>query len=377
MGALNVRWESNGDSITWIWDRIPGAAYDFYAMEEAYNDSSNPCDFEAATLVGDGGDGVADTSYADLSRLVKGDVALLCVRTENTQNLEENLSFAWAATTPKDVPVGSNGVENDDTGKTTELAWTGDFDLLAGFDYQFRVAADPHRSNRISSATSASDVQAACEAGASVDDGDTDVMVTLSEVVVDRGLQPYTGYLLCMRYANASGQTEWAVPVSNGELYTTPAKPPSISLEDTFTNASTTEFVWSLDVRTPTNVPRQHGGFNATIIQYPEKWNHDGDDETSLRNAPTPKEAHCARAIEDDPEGWQDGAWTRADLGAAHITTYQDGIRVRSGTIYRPAADNEREDIRVYLCVQAHYTEGGEGPWRISSSREVKRQEKE
>ena len=32
-GGLNVRWESANNSITWIWDRIPGAKYDYAATE--------------------------------------------------------------------------------------------------------------------------------------------------------------------------------------------------------------------------------------------------------------------------------------------------------------------------------------------------------
>ena len=168
-----------------------------------------------------------------------------------------------------------------------------DISLVEGFEYEVRVAADSQRDNEIRgdgpNATDAKDIQAACAAGAFVDQGDTDLTLMLDEIVVTSGLTPYTGYLLCYRHANTAGATGWAVPDSNEENYTNPARPPTPRPNSARSTVAATNatFVWEVGVRSVTNVPRENGGYSAKLIEYHQNW-EDANGTTVYRSTRAP-----------------------------------------------------------------------------------------
>ena len=44
MGSLDLRWQSDAGSITWIWDRVAGETYDYVIVDSDFDDSANPCE---------------------------------------------------------------------------------------------------------------------------------------------------------------------------------------------------------------------------------------------------------------------------------------------------------------------------------------------
>ena len=147
-----------------------------------------------------------------------GEAGSLCVRTKD----KEHMSFAKGVALPSGKPtlaanaITEAGAEVADRA-TTAITWSIDtVEFKAGFDFDMRVAADPERDNKIKGADAMNmNVQDACLAGTQLESGDTDVNVTFDRISLDRGLRPYTGYLLCLRMMNDSGATDWVVPDEN------------------------------------------------------------------------------------------------------------------------------------------------------------------
>ena len=124
MGDLNVRWESDDDSITWIWDRIPGAKYDYVATDEdEFSGASNPCENAEYSAATNAATDSSATSFS-LPSLGRGDVGLLCVRRSNDEDTDEDLSFAWGITSPDPPAAAATDSFSDKDGRTRSLLWT-------------------------------------------------------------------------------------------------------------------------------------------------------------------------------------------------------------------------------------------------------------
>ena len=370
MGNLNVRWESTGTSITWIWDRMPDATYDVDAavVDAGYNDNANPCEGV------DYGEGTASSATSHRLTVTAGQVGLLCVRTNNPDNLSENLSFAWAAATPVAPALNTTAsTRTRDTDKdevddmTTALLWQG-FAVKAGFNYAYRVAADPHGDNEIDGTnTSADDVQAACNAGTVLDDGESDVPFTDDNIVMDSGLKTYTGYLLCARYSNSAGMSGWAVPASNAENYTRPARPPSPTVYTSLVNevAATTTVVWRVATRGRADVPRLNGGYTIRTMHHLEREANTAGTGTVAITAPTA--ATCGIASPDSKYNRSaDLSGIATDDGAGIVITPTAFNRPDAYTDTTTAAQRTG-NRRAYLCVRATNSDTGDGPWVLGS----------
>ena len=374
MGALNVRWESTNASITWIWDRVAGAKYDIHSAETAYSDSSNPCEDVPYDPLG------SSATSATLSIGVDpGDIALLCVRTTNEDNLSENLSFAWAAAAPAVSAVGDPTEQDkdkdtdDDT--TTGLTWD-DFRVKGGFDYEWRAVADPVRQDDITEDT---DIQSVCGSGVVIETGDSDWDYMVDEIRLTQGLKVHTGYLLCTRYGNTAGASDWTAPTDNAEALTRPGTPPNPTLDNTRVDEGTenTTVAWQIAVRTSSDVPHLPAGFTAKTLVYREKW-EDSDDldsnsQPKVKTTKAPTAADCQAGT-----GSQDQFLLALVTGDA-VKTNSSGFVFISGEIDRPDypgdSDNDFDNRRVHLCVQA-MNETGNGPWRLGSPYRVNQKPK-
>ena len=384
MGSLNVRWETTSTGITWIWDRVGGPRYDYVIFDKDFDGSATPCsgvDWAAGTAGTDHGADTAATSvaYADSTA---GNTRLLCVRTHDDDAPNKNLSYSWAITTPTAPAADATTPAPARDMRTTSLLWTVT-GISGGFNYVFRAAADPRRDDAIKTGIGDSELQAACDAGTLVDEGDTDVPLGATEVRHDTALTPYTGYTLCMRYENTAGETEWAAAVA-AEIHTRPAAPPTPRVDSSDEGDQATVVNWEFDVRNRKDVPRRETGFNAKTITYREsnKWDHDDDGGTTperKRTTSVPRREICEEAAASGlgPHA----AFTVADVGQGDIKPTPQGITVQA-SIGRPAVDpdgteavDKLGDTRVHLCVQANGgTDGGLGPWTLGGSFEVKQQ---
>ncbi len=185
------------------------------------------------------------------------------------------MSFLKGVAMPPDEPAV--GVPSDDAmrDQTTAITWSiSMITIKAGFDYDFRVAADPHRDNKITDMTMADKVQDACTAGTQLDSGDSDIDIMFGEITLDRSLQAYTGYLLCFRLMNDGGATNWVVPPSNADVVTLPARPNTPRIATSLTNVTDTMAspVWSVSVRNDLDVPRMDDDYTVKSIKYPSRY---------------------------------------------------------------------------------------------------------
>lgn len=373
MGMANVRWHNGGDSnavITFVWDREGDAMYETYVLEDPADiHDDDPCenvaDMDSADTPRYASRGSATSQ--DITTTAPGTVRGLCVRAEGSSGA----SFAWGISPPEEPDNGTPDIDKD---KTVELMWT-DVDLKEAFDYEIHLAADPERpagANKIDATSEATsrDVQAACDAGALVDRFTPDIDLSDRTVTVDSGLNPHTGYLLCIRASNTAGVGSWAVPIANDdatgygtsdhvalELYTRPTAPPSLQsdgYESTDATGSDNERLapaWEIGTRSVTNVPRNASDFNVSVFFQDE------------RKAATLKVADCS--VDTAPEGY--------DIVAESTLTVEDGL---SGFTVQVPAGSAIERLgytrKVYLCAQGDSTDGakvgtGPGPWTISS----------
>ena len=373
MGNLNVRWTSDAEGIMWIWDRLPGATYDYAIVTDSdlrRRGSSNPC----ADAIYEQLD-VADThaeSAAD-------PVALLCVRTSNPDDDSENLSFAWAVTPPFPPAAPDPAAVSppwDSAEATRALTWTG-INVEGGFGYEMNVVADRQSRNNVTPDRPTGEaLQRVCSAGQFHESGDTEIPLTDLETTLTR-LEPYTGYLLCLRMKNVAGATDWVAPEGNAEHQTAPGRPSppmrNIDRSEDDRDADNEKIVWDIETRGNVHVPREPGDFILRVIQHPDRIDDDGDtfhDDP----APRPRAEDCGRSA------FQSGDYTNPQVTPALTGQgFSATLPVPRPTGELPVASGSNEVIPVIvsLCVQARYaTGGGEllGPWAISTAETVEQQ---
>ena len=390
MGELMVRWHNSGNAnstITFVWDRQGDAMYEIAMLAITGADSANtevvanvhvenPCrDVNDA----DSGDepkylAVGSSTSRDQPTTAPGTVMGICVREEGSSDA----SFAWGIS-PAEEPDTAATMFDNEKDVTVGLEWA-DVDLKEGFDYEVHLAADPERpssDNKVgaTSRINSRAVQAACEAGNQVDAFTPDIDLTDRTVSVERGLKPYTGYLLCIRASNGAGTGAWSAPIDNDadpgygtadnetvdEVYTLPASPPSITSAGSETvDATTTEneglaFAWEIATRNVSNVPRNSSEF--TVMAYFQ----------NTPGASTFKVADCGKAAAD-VEGY--------DTYTPALTDGLSGfeIETEAANVVRRLAYTRR----VYVCARANSTTaltadkgGGMGPWRLSGASTV------
>ena len=376
MGDLNVTWESTDSSLTWIWERSGEGRYDFVVPGTitAYDDAENPC--EGAPWA-TGTNGSAQTSHAITTGLSRGDVRLLCVRPDGDGN-EDDVSFAWAVVTPTAATAAqATGVTlNDDMTVASAMTWT-NMALVAGFNWETRLVIDPQRGPEFDVTDAAvrtgEDMQAACGNGRAIEAGETDVAYTLDEVAVRSGLAPYTGYALCLRFSNATGQTTWAVPTT--KLFTHPGQPARPTIDSARSNA--TSFVWQVSTRSANNVPRvsgtsPEGRFEVRAIHYDTTFDDPDDSTPPIRQLTTATPG--AKDCEDRTAPTNRGTW-KTDATVGDVGTNSAGIVLRVGPVTANAgadADTRGRDQRVFVCVRAVDGADRNGPWQISPASTVR-----
>ena len=379
MGDLNVEWESTATTITFLWDRVTGGEYETAVLQpEDYSDDPEPCEGETFTSQGRSTSQVL--TDAEVTTLDRGIVAGLCVRTKDED--DRRLSFAWGVATPVRPTAGTATVED---GRTTALPWT-TINVVEDFNYAVHLVADSGRGDGMfsSGAAPTNAIQKACADGTRVDDGFADVSLTDLSQTVRSGIRHFTGYTLCLRYWNDAGTTSWEVPVDGSgflnEIHATPATPPAPRLDSGTNNADGTArtLVWTVPVRNSADVPRGHGGFEAEVIHYPVRYDHDGDGGTTpLRSTPAPTAKTCGDAAARPSNIATGGSdpWTRVASTALGLITTLDGVQVTTTTALT-IPDNTGENLGVRLCVRAIHDSAGteltadpdvRGPWRIGS----------
>ena len=369
MGDLNVTWESDAtSSITFSWDPMSGVEYEWKVLE-TYNDDENPCEDQTF----DTGMG-SEFSYEATGIAAGGNIRGLCVRIrdEDLDDDEKGLSFAWGISLPVAPTAAAAATIDtmDDKNVATALDWTA-IEVKDNFEWELRLVSDMGRGDGELSGAPDKDVQDACDAGAFVDQGDADLDLSFN-YTWDGSINAFSGYTLCLRYANTAGSTEWAVPLDGSsnldEIYTPPARPPSPRYESsrstTSDDGNTRTLVWTVPNRDSDNVPREFGDFEAKYITYPVRYDHDGDGATGTSFASTPAPTSCvAQDITDGPSNLGAGTnpWTSADATEANDL---DGIRVTSSPITIP--ENADHNLGVRLCVRATKDSAGgtlNGPW--------------
>ena len=298
MGNLNVRWQSDADTITWIWDRVSGQTYDYViSIDEAVNSKENPCTahFEGTLTESDSVATAYTTASGDVTRAPEnnGGVALFCVRTSD----KNNVSFAWGVLAPTaPTATQSTGATLHGTRENlvTALTWTA-HDLVGGYNWETRLVADtqrrppgPAHDVTVPTVRTGSAMQKACEVGNLVDADETDVRFTLDEVSVRSGLTPYRGYILCSRFHNASGTSDWIVPVT--KLFTHPGSPPTPQIDSA--RSTNTSFTWTVGVRNTDIVPREDDGYNAKIVTYDVTFVDTGNNDRRTSTT-TPQASDC------------------------------------------------------------------------------------
>ena len=380
MGDLNVTWESDAETITFSWEPMAGTTYEWKeigtddATRLAALDAADPCSgatfFDEPTGMG------ANFSHSFTS-VAAGDIRGLCVRIDDDDldDDEKATSFAWGATTPVAPTAAAAATIDvmDEKQVATALDWTAVM-LKKGFEWELRLVADSGRSDGdLGGSATAKPVQNACGGGTFVDQGDADLNLSIN-YTWDGAISPFTGYLLCLKYANTSGSTAWAVPVTGAninEIYTPPARPPApryqASRSTTAADGSTRTLVWTVPNRNSDNVPREFGDFEAKYITYPVRYDHDTDNANSLVSTPSP--TSCVAAdITEGPSNLDGGSnpWTSVDATEANDL---DGIRVTSAAITIP--ENDAQNLGVRLCVRATKDSAGNalnGPWVIGGN---------
>ena len=373
MGNLNVRWTSDAGGIMWTWDRLPGATYDYAIVTGSdlpRRGSSNPC----AEAIYEQLD-VADTH----AESVAGPVALLCVRTNNPDDDSENPSFAWAVTPPfpPAVPTADGVSPAGDSARATRaLTWTG-INVEGGFGYEINVIADPERQNNITQDRPTGEaLQRTCSAGQFHESSDTDVALANLETTLTR-LEPYTGYLLCLRLTNVAGATDWVTPDGNVEHQTAPGTPSPPAKNDARSeddrDADSEKIVWDIETRGNAHVPREPNDFILRVIQHPDKIDDDGD---GFHDDPVPR----PRAEDCGDSEFRSGDYTNPAVTPALTSQgFNATLAVPRPIGELPVASGSGEVIPVVvsLCIQARYAIGqgerlGPGPsvprkpWRAS-----------
>ena len=225
-------------------------------------------------------------------------------------------------------------------------------------------------------------MQRACAAGNLLEGDETDVTLTGLETTLT-GVQPYTGYLLCLRMLNSSGSTNWVVPADNAEHYAVPAqaprptKDPSRSEDDR--DATSERIVWNVASRNNLNVPRGDGTFtdhyNVKVILHPVSNDSDDTDDLHNNRVTRPTAATCGDTDFDSTP------YDSSTVTAASALT--SGGFTLTATINRPTSPvktgvSQGNDVNTILsdiatlCIQAKH--GARlGPWNASSAETIER----
>ena len=277
-------------------------------------------------------------------------------------------SFAWGISEPTPPTVGTATIED---AAATALPWTA-IEVKDGFEWELRLVSDPGRGNGELSGEPDDDLQKACSAGTFVDQGEADLDLSFS-YTWDGSIDAYSGYTLCLRYANTAGMTDWAVPLSGSnlnEIQTPPARPPSpqysSSRSSTDAAGDNRTLVWTVAVRDLNNVPRTEAGYEAKTISYPVRYDHDGVDSTGMVTTPAPTSCEDGD-ITAGPSN-RDGGGNPWASAAATDANDLDGIAVTSGNFVIP--ENDAQNLGVRLCVRATQNSAdgaANGPWVLSS----------
>ena len=363
MGDLGVTWESDADSITFSWEPMAGAEYEWKVLD-TFNDDADPCEDVAAFDTGMGTEFSEEVRVQNINPGVRG----LCVRIkdDDLDDDEKGLSFAWGVVTPA-APMAGTRVDED--GVTESMSWTA-INLISDFEWELRLVEDQGRKDgSITDTSSPSDVQKACAAGDHIDDGEADLGLTLSHTV-DSGIVHYAGYSLCLQYSNTTGNTDWAVDTD--EIYTTPGQPPApshqsgrtVTATDNAGVRQTETHTWTVATRdADTPLPREADEYNVKIVTYPEYFL---DDTTRTRTDAPSATTDCEAGVQGDQQQWTFAAVTLTPIANNTL----GGFEFSSNALDVPA--NAAENTLVRVCVQA--TEGSkedeniDGPWRIGGA---------
>jgi len=371
MGSLNVTWESTASTNTWHWEPVAGETYEWWIPADTDIPSmsaENPCREFPETLAAPSGSGTRFSASSTVTA-----TELLCVRTEDDDDDEKNLSWAWATRTATTAPAAAQATGqtlNDDDNAVTALAWTA-VGLVKGFNWEARLVADPQRNPQFDPAAAdfvtSKPIQTACSEGTLIEAGDSDLTISLSEVVVRSGLQPYTGYFLCLAYSNGTGKSQWAVQTT--KLYTFPAQPGTPQPDSA--RSTNTNKVWRIATRNVNNVPREGGtdNYEAVTIEYNVTFeNTDNNNVRTSTREPRPADCATPTAV---PNARGGEAWTSQTVVT---TTDASGIVLTAPAVTaNPGADANTRGIdkRVHLCVRA--SDGDrDGPWRLSGATTVR-----
>ena len=343
-------------------------------------DSATPC---AGDIFPDATSDVAVTN-ADYTT---ASPALLCVRTRNPNDRSENLSYAWGVYAPTQAthigaPAAAGVSPPATSGKPTRsLTWTG-ITVEGGFSYEMNVIVDRQRDDRVTATAPAGGaLQRACSSGELLESDETDVELTGLEVTLTR-VQPYTGYLLCLRMKNNLGATNWVVPTSNAEHYTAPGQAPrptkhsARSVDDRDTGNEM--FVWNVPTRANLNVPRGDGTFTdhytVKMIVHPDRVDSDTDGVHDDR-VTRPTAATCGDTVFDsapyDPSITPTVALSPDGFTLA-ATVPRPATPVRTGGTDANPTNTIISQI-VSVCIQAEHGDRV-GPWHVSGAEIVERQ---
>ena len=407
-GELNLRWSSkgtfagatprslNGSSIVFTWDRIPGAEYDIMVLTTAnakcpgQSVAASTSTTESDRLTGwwRAGRITSKTESVNVAT-VKG----LCVRTADFAKF----SFVRGVGVPEhpDVPTSNFAVES--SGKTTALRWS-DVDVVKDFSYTTRLVErrpnDTTTQLRDDTSTRMKAVQAACEDGRLLTQRTAPLSRMDQTVTVTSGLRPYRDYILCMKYANDAGNTEWVVPASNtvnsvsnviGVITTVPAKPPMpvrSGAKSTVipSSATSTSTVWDLTITGRNDVPETQANYDYRTITYNVLSGGSASAAgTSGPKTKPPSEAACSSigaSIMASPGSWTVAALT--DTSPDDITETFDGLEITKVTQHHPATTNtaSHADVNaqnVHLCVRGKLSDDRLGPWVMSRAVTVPR----
>ena len=364
---------TNNADIVFVWDRQGDAMYETVVLAIQNEDRTilktetlevvanihveNPCkdvnDSDSTEANAARYSMASSKTSQDVMGLEPGDIRGLCVREEDASEA----SFAWGISPAQEALT--NGTPDVDENKTVELTWTG-VNLKAAFDYELSLAADPERpagDNKIDGSEATSkEVQNACDDGRQIDTFTPDIDLDSRTVSVDSGLNPHTGYLLCVRASNGTGIGAWAVPTTGGfadEIYTRPAAPPKggtpdiKSVDATSTDNEKLAPTWEIGTRNVSNIPRESAQFKVAVFAQ----NANAPDADALKVA----DCHEATA----PDGY-----------ALVTSTPIDGLSGFEVSVAETAAI-ERAGFtrRVYLCAQANsgaVNGRGIGPWTLT-----------
>ncbi len=377
MGSLNVTWKSDvTDGITWNWEPVSGATYEWIIKsgEDLDFDAADPCgEFEAAT----------ETTGTEFSETEGTESpALLCVRTKDEKDKKKDLSWAFATrfTTTENGALTLGDITPAVTSgkRTTALTWSG-IGVKAGFTYEINVA---HRSGGVQPLPTAGsrDLQNACSAGRFHEGDNTDVDLDGLTTTVISGLQPYTGYFLCLRMKNEAGATDW---IASPKHYTAPGTAPraikNAARSDDDRTAANEIIVWDVRTRGNAQIPREPSGYTVKLIRHPIR--NDGDDDDSLHDDAIrrPTAATCG---EDD---FDSSPYVNTPAPTASLTSQgftlsatipRPATEVQIGTNTDSSARNEILPAIVSICIQATYGDPARsGPWSISSAETIERQQ--